>query len=172
MFTVTENPRGYSGGKSALGISCFHASLASSPGPIPRHSASCLEVTQVTASRDCPEVSQVPEHAGVKFVKLITDVVAPRWQNECGFIELQKVKLEWSNLLSLACKAIEKETLWEEWCKSTLQIHHVSFLFSWNLKWMLCSLAQKIHSKWKKYLLALHTLWQLLLRGNTKLLHT
>lgn len=115
------------GKKSLLGISCFHASLASSPTPIPRHSASCLEVTQVTASRNCPEVLEVPEHAGVKFVKMITHAVAPRWQREHGFIELQKVKLEWSNLFSLACKALENETRWEEWCKSTLQIH-VSFL--------------------------------------------
>lgn len=77
MFTVTENPRGYLGGKSALGISCFHASLASSPSLIPRHSIACLEVTQVTASRNCPEVLEVPEYAGVKFVKMITHAAAP-----------------------------------------------------------------------------------------------
>lgn len=94
MFIVTENPRGYLGGKSALGISCFHASLASSPTPIPQHSASCLEVTQVTASRNCPGVLEVPEHAAVKFVKMVTHVVAPGWQREHGFIELRKVKLE------------------------------------------------------------------------------
>lgn len=156
-------------------MSCFHASLASSPTPIPRHSASCLEVTQVTASRNCPEVLEVPEHAGVKFVKMITHAVAPRWQREHGFVELQKVKLEWSNLFSLACKALEKETRWEECCKSTLQIHCRStfrFYFSWNLKWRLGNLAEKIHCKWKRYLLALNMLWQILLRGNTRLWHT
>lgn len=159
------NPKGLLRGK--IRISCFHASLASSSTPIPRHSSTsgsdpshCLQ--KLPWGFTSPSAVLV-----VKFVKMVTRVVAPKWQHEHGFIEFLKVKLELRNLFSLVCKALEKETLWEDWGKSTLQIH-VSLLLSLESQWRLCNFSEKIHSKWNKYLLVLNMLWQILLWKETQ----